>query len=314
MKVLITGASGFTGGFLIDHIHNESERNGLNIEIFAFQRSYHPNIANVRAFNADILDDIVVSDLIKQIQPDYVIHLAGGRFGGLHSLFQVNVLGTMNILEGMRCHCDKSSRFLYVSSSAVYGYAGNDPISEGTPLHPVNEYGLTKATGEMLALSYSIKYGLNVSVVRPFNLLGPGQDESFVTGKIISQIHKILEGKIDNLSLCCLDSKRDFIDVRDVVSAYWKIISSPEFGDICNGKVFNVGSGESTSIRRIISLLEDITNQKFRVNLQESTMPEIVPSQMSDNRLIWECLRWNPAYNLKKTLSDMLDSNSIKIS
>jgi len=308
MKILITGASGFTGGYLTAHIRQEVGKDNPETELFGLYRSGMPDDNNpVIPVSADICDAAAVSELIEKIRPDYVIHLAGGRFGSLESLFQVNVSGTANILEGMRDHCDESSRFLYVSSSAVYGYVGDNRIPEETPLRPVGEYGITKAAGEMAALSYSLKYGMNVSVVRPFNLLGPGQDESFVTGKIILQTREVLDGKGDALSLYSLDSRRDFIDVRDAASAYWKIISSSEFGDKCRGRIFNAGSGESTSIRHIISLLEEITGKEIRVNLPESVRPEIIPNQISDNRLISDSLGWSPLYDLKKTLSDMLE-------
>lgn len=307
MKVLITGSSGFSGRYLTEYIKKEAERSHLKIEIGGLCRSERQISDDlVNQFKADICDYSELSKAISEFKPDYIIHLAGGRTGSLESLFQTNVLGTVSLLEAVREHCDKKSRFLYVSSSAVYGYAGDEPISEETPLRPVGEYGITKAAGEMAAISYSIKYGMNLSVVRPFNLLGPGQDGSFVTGRIISQVSEILKGEKDSLSLHSTDSCRDFIDVRDAVSAYWSIISSPEFEKKCKGRIFNAGSGRSTSIGCVISILEDITDREIKVNLPDIIKPEIIPGQVSDNKKIRDNFGWNPKYSLKETLYDML--------
>ncbi|MBN2734986.1 MAG: GDP-mannose 4,6-dehydratase [Methanomicrobiaceae archaeon] len=307
MKVLITGSSGFSGRYLTGHIKNEAEKSQSKIEIAGLCRSDRQTSDDlVNQFKGDICDYSEISDAISEFKPDYTIHLAGGRTGSLKSLFQTNVLGTVNLLEAVREHCDKSSRFLYVSSSAVYGYAGDDPIFEETPLRPAGEYGITKAAGEMAAISYSIKYGMNVSVVRPFNLLGPGQDESFVTGRIISQVSDILKGERDSLSLHSTYSCRDFVDVRDAVSAYWSIISDPEFEKRCKGRIYNAGSGRSTSICLVISLLEKITNREIKINLPDIIKPEIIPCQVSDNKKIIDNFGWKPEYTLKKSLSDML--------
>jgi len=308
MKLLITGSSGFTGRYLIDHIKKEAEISHLDIDIAGLCRSNSLlQDSSVDQIHADISDYSQISDAIRRFKPDYIIHLAGGRNGSLDDLFHVNVSGTVNLLEAVRNHCDPSSRVLYVCSSAVYGYVGDEPISEETPLRPVGEYGITKAAGEMAAISYSIKYGMNVSVVRPFNLLGPGQDESFVIGKIIFQTREILRGERDSLSLYSVDSRRDFVDVRDAVSAYWCIISSPEFENLCRGQIFNAGSGKSTSISQILSLLEEITGRDIKVSLPDSIEPEMIPNQVSDNRKIEGAFGWNTKYTLKQTLSDMLE-------
>lgn len=307
MKVLITGSSGFSGRYLTEYIKKEAEKSHLKIEIAGLCRSNKLSLDDsINQIQADICEYSEISEAISEFKPDYTIHLAGGRTGSLESLFQTNVLGTVNLLEAVREYCDKKSRFLYVSSSAVYGYAGDEPISEETPLRPVGEYGITKAAGEMAANSYSIKYGMNISVIRPFNLLGPGQDESFVTGRIISQVSEILKGEKDSLSLHSTDSCRDFVDVRDSVSAYWSIITSPEFENICKGRIYNAGSGRCTSISSVISLLEEITEREIKVNLPDVIKPEIIPGQMSDNKKIRDNFGWNPKYSLKETLSDML--------
>jgi GDP-4-dehydro-6-deoxy-D-mannose reductase len=306
MRVLITGASGFTGRYLIDHISEKYKAEKERPEIYGLYNSSEPKPSEMcRFIRADICNISETENLISSVKPDYIIHLAGARRGSYGEQFRLNAIGTVNLLEAVRKHCEKS-RILVVSSSAVYGYAGEMPISEDTLLHPVGAYGVSKAAGEMAALSFAGQYGMNIAVTRTFNLFGPEQSEDFVTGKIVKYTKEITSGLRESFDLYSLDSGRDFVDVRDAVRAYWDIISSSEFEDKCKGDVFNIGSGNAFTVRDVIAALEKITSHKITVNLPSEIFPEIVPTQKSDITKIKDAVGWVPEYTFEKTLIDML--------
>jgi len=306
MKVLITGASGFTGIYLIDHITEKCASAKNRPEIYGLYNSSKPESSeSCRFIKADICNASEIEDLISSVKPDYAIHLAGARKGSYEEQFRLNAVGTVNLLEAVRKHCNKS-RILVVSSSAVYGYAGEMPISEDIPLRPVGAYGVSKAAGEMAALSFSRQYGMNIAVARPFNLFGPKQSEDFVTGKIVKYTTEITAGLRGSFDLYSLDSGRDFVDVRDAVGAYWDIISSSDFEERCKGEIFNIGSGMVHTVEDILSLLENITSKKIRVNLPSDTSPDLIPTQKSDISKIKAVTGWQPEHSPEETLTDML--------
>jgi len=182
---------------------------------------------------------------VNDICPDAIIHLGGMTRGDLGNLLQANVIGTKNILDaGFAANPD--CRILVVSSSAVYGYPGEAPIPESTPLRPLSEYGISKMAQEALALMHHTLNGTHVSIARPFNLAGPGQPESFICGKLVRQVADIEQQKKTALDLLETSSSRDLIDVRDVVRGYWALISHPDFSGKCSGRAFNLGSGNAS--------------------------------------------------------------------
>jgi nucleoside-diphosphate-sugar epimerase len=242
---------------------------------------------------------------VDEICPDAIIHLGGLTRGDLGDLLRVNVVGTKNILDaGYKANAD--CRMLVISSSAVYGYAGTTPIAESVPLHPLSEYGISKAAQEALALMHQTQSGALISIARPFNLAGPGQPASFICGRLVQQVADIGQKKKTALELLETSSSRDLIDVRDVVRGYWALVSHPDFSGKCSGNAFNLGSGNAYSISTIIAMIEEITNRHYEVNLPQAISRAAIPSQQSDNARITALTGWRPEISLPETLRDML--------
>jgi len=170
MKILVTGASGFTGHYMVDYL---LALPGSDLEIFGLYKTHVPSDRNgCRYIQGDLCNRDETRALIRSVSPDAVLHLAGINRGTLHDLLRINVLGTQNLLDAVvqeRPDC----RVLVVGSSAEYGYAGSDPIAEDAPLRPVGAYGISKVAEDLLARSYASVHKLNVAVVRPFNLIRP---------------------------------------------------------------------------------------------------------------------------------------------
>jgi GDP-4-dehydro-6-deoxy-D-mannose reductase len=310
MTVLITGASGFSGTALIRYLIGQGERH-----IRGISRSPLPSIKQeieVQMIQCDLLDAPHLSKVVGEICPDRIIHLAGITHGSFDGLLTANVTGLQNLLDAVN-EVNPLCRILVVSSSAVYGYAGKKPIDENTPIKPLGNYGTSKAAQEQVALERYANGGAQVSIARPFNLIGPGQPDSFVCGRIVRQIVEIEHGRRDTLELLETTSARDFIDVRDTVRAYWAIVSHPDFASTCSGRIFNTGSGKAHTISDVISSLENISHRRYPVKLPHNPATVPIPIQISDNTLVHQVTGWKAGISLENSLADMLSAARLQV-
>ena len=305
MKVLVTGATGFTGAHMMRFLSTRED-----IVLTGLARGVSSSIASPISklwVNADLLDRASLFDFMSEIGPDAIIHLAALNQGTFKDLLETNAVGTKNILDAAlkanpECHT------LVVSSSAIYGYSISTAIPEETLPKPLNEYGVSKVAQDTLSLMYHEIHGNNVTVARPFNLVGPDQTDLSVCGRIIGQIVEIEQGKKEALDLFEIISSRDFIDVRDAVKSYWALISHPDFTNACAGRAFNIGSGKESAIHEVIELLEKITGEHYQVRVSEVRPPIHYQSQRSDNSRIHAATGWKPAIPLEDSLRDMLNA------
>jgi GDP-4-dehydro-6-deoxy-D-mannose reductase len=302
MKILVTGAGGLAGRAMVRQILSlEGDR-----EVFGIYRKNLPGASDrFTPLKVDLTDREKTLARVKEAEPGMIIHLAGQNHGSLAGLLESNVIATQNLLDAA-CALRNPVRVLVTGSSAEYGYAGPGPIPESTPLRPVTPYAVSKVAADLLARSYAATRELPVAVVRPFNLVGPGQTDAYVCGKIVRQVAEIESGKREELSLADLTSRRDFIDVRDLASACWSLAGLPDFGDRCAGNAFNIGSGKDYSVADILEIIRRSTGKRYPVLLPERERPIPVPTQKSDNSLITATCGWKPSISLAQSLRDML--------
>ena len=223
MKVLITGIKGFTGVYLRKELENSGHA------VFGLSSN---------------LNDIVGLGLeIKQKMPDVVVHLAGISFvnhGVFNEFYNVNLIGTRNLLESIFTHAPNIRKILLASSSGVYGNSLNldDRLAEESRTTPINDYSVSKLAMENMANIWTDR--LPIFIVRPFNYTGIGQDDKFLIPKIASHFLK----KINTIELGNLEVYREFGDVRSVVEIYRKLIELPSLENnvvnICTGKAFSL--------------------------------------------------------------------------
>jgi GDP-4-dehydro-6-deoxy-D-mannose reductase len=305
MNVLVTGASGFSGNFLIKHLL--SSCNGA-LNIWGLSRS-DPKISHCGCtyIRTDLNQRKQVDAIIKQVSPDTVIHLAGLNRGTLIELLQANVINTEHLLEAVLKE-RPDARVLVIGSSAAYGYSGKKPVTEDKPLRPVSAYGISKVAEDLLAISYHYVNALNIAVARPFNLIGPGQPDSFVCGNLIRQTAEIRAGVRKSIELSGGNTRRDFIDIRDAVDAYWRLVSHKNFEKKIAGRTFNVGSGRSYSISEVVQEIFEITGSPFPVNA--SAVRDLVPVQIADITLIEKETGWKPSTLIRSSLEDMMREES----
>lgn len=257
----------------------------------------------------DVTDATAVSDLFAQSGPDAVYHLAamthvGHSWSDPRKVFEVNSIGTLNVLEAARS-CSRAPRVLVTSSAEVYGSVSvkDLPISETAPLAPVSPYGASKVAAEFLAVQAHLGHGLEAVRVRPFNHVGPGQAPSFVVAALASHIVEARRSGSKEVPVGNLSARRDLTDVRDVVRAYRLLI---ERGLV--GEVYNVCSGRDVSIEEIARMLLDLAGVDVELVVDpELVRPVDVPVLRGDPSKLRAATGWQPEIELSKTLRDILD-------
>jgi GDP-4-dehydro-6-deoxy-D-mannose reductase len=257
-KVLIFGACGFVGHYLVESFSSEG------YEVFASDTSEDSKGLKCSYCKADITNFDQVNGLIGRVSPDYIVNLAAISSVALswkipQQTFSVNVLGILNVLESLIANKLTSTKVLVVGSSEEY-LPKNEPLSVSDPLDSNNPYGISKTTQEQLAHMYSQKYGLPIIMVRSFNHTGIGQNDSFVIPSFCKQVAEIEKrhqpGKI---LVGNLEAVRDFSDVRDVVGCYRWLLENRNSG------IFNVGSGEAHSLKDILNFIISLSTQKIDI-------------------------------------------------
>lgn len=251
MKVLILGAAGFVGPYLIKEFVDHG------YEVFA--SDIVPDFKHEQAqyFQADITNFESIKDLLAKTKPDYLVNLAAISSVGLswkmpQKTFEINVVGAINVLEALVQNELFNCKTLIVGSSEEYKQQ-NRPLNIDDPLDANNPYGVSKIAQEQMADIYASKHGLKIIKVRAFNHTGPGQKDTFVIPSFCKQVVEIEKsGKPGVIKVGNLSAIRDFSDVRDVVAAYRYLLENK------NGGVFNVGSGVATSIEAVLfSILKE---------------------------------------------------------
>jgi GDP-4-dehydro-6-deoxy-D-mannose reductase len=305
MRALVIGASGFVGDYLCEHLIDKG------YEVYATRHSNSASINtrldNIKLYKLDIMDSYACENVLRDVMPQYIFNLAAVSSVGLSwrepaKTMEVNIIGTLNILEAVR-KISINSKILIIGSSEEYGKVQPQdiPIKETQKLVPENPYGISKITQEMIAQLYYKIYGFQVYFVRAFNHIGPGQQLGFVVPDFAKQIAEIELGmKEPVLSVGNLEAKRDFTDVRDVVRAYEMIVNNGR-----SGEVYNVGSGKAIAIREILNNLIGFCPKEIKIIKDLSKMrPSDVPVIESSIDKIKTEVGWRPQISIEQTLYD----------
>lgn len=309
--VLITGISGFAGSFLAEHIASFKEFNIVGTTI----SNISPNLSKINdqitLKEINLIDAKAVLELIKEIKPDFIYHLAAlsapsQSFDNPSEIVTNNISAQINLLEAVRSADINNAKILITSSADIYGLVEpkNLPIDENTPFMPTNSYAVSKLAQDFLALQYFLTYKMNIVRVRPFNHIGPRQSPNFVVSKFAKEIAEIEKGLIPPvLYVGSLDAKRDFTDVRDMVRCYVSILDKG-----IAGEVYNIGSGVSYKIRDILNMLLAKSSIKIKVeNDQALFRPADNPELICNSKKVRDVTNWKPEISLEKTLMDTLD-------
>lgn len=303
--VLVTGASGFVGPWLLAALAAAGE--GPLVALGEAPSNPATNLPAVDWRPGDLRDAAALDTLIKSVRPARVYHLAAqasvaASLEDPAGTFAVNATGTLLLLDALRRHAP-DARVLLVSSAEVYGKQGG-LLTEAAPLLPANPYAASKAAAEQVAQAFAASYGQRIVIARPFNHTGPGQSERFAPGAFARQIARIEVGlQPGTLRVGDLSPRRDFLDVRDVVQAYRALMEKGE-----PGRAYNVASGQAVPIQAILDGL--LAHAKVGVDVTADPVllrPAELPELAGDAAALRAATGWAPALPLAATLGDLLN-------
>ena len=312
MRVLLTGVAGFAGSHLAEYLSTTASG---DVEVHGVVHRHDWRIQHLRKrlhlHRGDLRNALWVDEVIRDVQPDCVMHLAawsdvGGSWQQPWVTYELNIQCQLNILEALlrrRPDC----RTLIVTSNEVYGLlrARDLPVDERTEFRPNSPYGVSKVAQDMMGLQYWNSHRLPTLRVRSFNHIGPDQSDDFVASAFARQIAEIEVGMREPVVFVGnLDAQRDFTDVRDVVRAYWLVVQQGE-----PGEAYNVGSGVSHSVRWVLDTLLGFTTAEVEVVTDPDRLrPSDVPVSICDNRKLMAATGWNNEVPLEQSLRDLLIS------
>ncbi len=313
-RILVTGAEGFVGRFLVAAI---GARFGAAAEVFEASRHPEPGRPSIAL---DVTDIGQVRAAVSEVRPTAVVHLAAvsavplARAKPDHA-WAVNLHGTLNLARAVLDLAPRA-RFLYVSTSEVYGgtfRARGIPLGEDAPLDPANTYAATKAAAD-LAVGQLARDGLSAMRFRPFNHTGPGQGEDFVIPAFAAQVARIERGlQPPTLDVGNLDAIRDFLDVRDVVDAYVRALALDDAAWKA-GAVVNLCSGMPRRIRDALDGLLAAARLPIEVRSDPARLrPNDTPIALGDARFAADLLGWQPQIAWETTLADVLDHWRVRV-
>lgn len=308
MRALITGVQGFVGKYLADHLLSQG------IEVWGTSRKESPLLCssngNVKIIKNDLNSTEEILALLHSVNPDYIFHLAGQSnvkqsWTDKEGTFYANVNKTIFLLDACVAYqnVNPQMRLLTVGSSEEYGKVEpyELPIKETTPLRPMSPYGASKAAVSMLIQQYHKAHGLNVIHARPFNHIGPGQSEGFVTTDFAKQVVQLEDNTNPVMYVGDLSSRRDFTDVRDIVRAYVLLTENGEFG-----QVYNICSGLSTSIQEILEYFLSFTNNIVHIQVDESKFRPIeFKEYYGTNEKFKNISKWEKKFPLEESLMNI---------
>ena len=300
--VFLTGSAGFCGHHLAAHLVDS------NCHVAGFDRINRGSADYTTLHTGDITVSKSLQNALHATHPDTIFHLAALTNPRLdyEELHRVNALGTLSLMEAVRATCPQST-IIVTSSSSIYGRVSPDtlPISEDQFFAPMTNYAASKVAQEMIAYQQFAQHNLNIIRTRAFNLTGPGESTYFVTSAFARQIAEIEVGlREPTIHVGNLDAVRDFTDVRDAVRAYQLLAEQG-----VPGEVYNVCSGQGTSIRELLNILLELsTRHDISVQVDPSRLqPADVPIQIGDAGKLQSLTGWSPIISLHQTLEDILN-------
>ena len=309
-KVLLIGASGFIGSFLLKEILKEPVKEVIIYDNFT--RGKIDNIeeclrdprCSIFPYGGDIREIDVLNKAMEGV--DYVFHLAAMWL--LHckdfprTAFDVNIAGTFNILEA--CVKHKVKKLIYSSSASVYGDAVKVPMTEDHPFNNKNFYGATKIAGEAMCTAYHDRYGLEIIGLRYMNVYGPGQDQHAAYSGVVP----IVLNKIDKNEAPTVNGDGsqayDFIYVEDVARSNLDAAKS----DIKIG-YYNIGTEIQTTIKELCELLLKLKNSNLEINYvpySDDDARQLVKNRIGSRLKAEKDLGFKFRYSLEEGLKELI--------
>lgn len=311
-RVFITGATGFVGAHITKHLIEL----GANVTVLIERcdsTSYFSICGldkKVNIYYGDISNGALIEQILVEQKIEFIFHLAAVALQDLaykmpKVTFQVNIVGTYNILDAARLHMDTVKAVLVASSDKVYGDSDVLPYNESMILQGSNPYDVSKVCQDMLARSFYHSYKLPVAVGRFGNIYGPG-DNNF-NRLIPGTIQKLENGESPVIRHPANGVfKRDFLYIKDIVNAYMYMLYNIEKEGVV-GNAFNFGTGIATDIETIVNKIKAVMNcENIESVIQQSDVNEILIQQLDPTKA-FERIGWKAEYSVDMGLAETVD-------
>ncbi|OHD13975.1 MAG: hypothetical protein A2086_10585 [Spirochaetes bacterium GWD1_27_9] len=319
LKFLITGCSGFVGKHFLNYLEDNKIKSfvlGIDVVPLVLERNYK-NI-KISFTENDLMDKDKIQYIIYDFKPNYIIHLASYSsvaFSWQNPIisFQNNTNIFLNLLEAVKVSKGEC-RVLSIGSSEEYGNVTDDkiPLKEDYDLSPVSPYAVARVAQELLSKVYVNGYGQDIIITRSFNNIGPGQRENFVIPSFAKQLVelKLQNKKEGEIVVGDISIIRDFLDIRDVVCAYYMLLMNGK-----SGEVYNVCSGNGYSLKQVIDMMGEILNIKVNIKVNKNLIrPNDNKIIIGANDKLKKDIGWENKIAFKNTLCDIIEEWLSKLS
>lgn len=308
-KALVVGGAGFIGSHLVD----VCRRNGAEVLVYdnfsTGKRLFLPDLPPHQIIDGDILDAILLSDTVKEFNPDVVFHLAA-----IHHIptcekmprqaLRVNVEGTQSVLNA--CAETLGTRLVFTSTGALYDPTVKEALTENSTIKASDIYSISKLTCENLVSYYCAKQERQAVVARLFNTVGRRETNSHLIPAIMSQ----LETGNRQIKLGNLTPRRDFIHVEDVAEGLFAL---GELDTLQTFDIFNVGSGIEYSVQELVNLCADAIGEPIEIISSPELQRKVDrPTQQADSSKLQRTTAWAPSRNLQQALEEIWEENLAK--
>jgi UDP-glucose 4-epimerase len=302
-RVLVTGGAGFIGSALVPELI-QSGYDVYVVDNLSFGKQELLDISDDHFILADITDRSLVAQVLAEVNPHWIIHLAAIHFipyCNQHPFesANINIQGTMNILDAAQ-KCPGLERVLFASTAAVYPIS-NEPTSEIFTANPLDIYGLSKLVGERLLSEFHLKTNIPSLVCRFFNAFGPRETNPH----LIPEIHRQIVGGARKIQLGNLDPKRDFIHTSDMSLALRLLLEKFDGGI----DTFNIGSGLEYSVREVVQAFEKAIGETIEIQVDPARVRKVERQHLcADITKLSTFLDWQPKTNLDRGIQQLIDN------
>lgn len=302
-KVLLTGGSGFVGSHLIPKLL-DAEYDVYSLERYVTGRYVLGGRRMVKTFFGDLRDLFSIRKLVREIQPEALIHLASisavsYSYDHPNEVLETNLLGTVNLAESCLREVPHFKHFLFAGTSEEYGNHKTFPIKENAELRPNSPYAVSKVAADKYLQYMCDAYDFPVTILRNFNTYGRKDNTHFVVERTITQM---LKEKV--VMLGDPSPVRDLLYIDDHVNSYLTCLGNEK----AIGGVFNFCTGHGTSIVQLVDVIKKLTN--FEGEIVWNTIPKRpldIDKLVGDNSKAGKLLGWKPKYTLEKGLKVTID-------
>ncbi len=296
---LVTGGRGFIGKDLIGKLISNNEE----VLLLSSTPCYDPEIRPQQSITGSIQDIDFLESIFKDYEITGVYHLSAisdirKSIADPYATFDLNVLGTVNILEAMRRYDVK--KMVFASTAAVYGNSSEPVKKESGDTKPLSPYAASKQMAEEYCNIYSSQYGMNIKSLRYFNPYGPSMRPDSPASVVLKFITSIISKK-SPVIFGDGTQTRDFVNINDITQANIKAMNTGEFG------VYNVGTGVATSLNDLAEMIMEITGNNVSIDYQDTRIGDILHSS-ADISKAKRNFGYAPKYSLQNGLKEMIDT------